>query len=107
MSTTTTKVKGTITQVLPINTFAGSSGKNNTKQGFIITTDDQYNPNVLVEVVNEKLVLKQGEKVDLDCNVVCRHWKDDKWFTSIQAWKKNNASSADAPAPTETESVPF
>lgn len=104
---TTTKVKGTITQVLPINTFAGSSGKNNTKQGFIITTDDQYNPNVLVEVVNEKLVLKQGETVDLDCNVVCRHWKDDKWFTSIQAWKKNNASSSDAIAPTETESVPF
>lgn len=104
---TTTKVKGTITQVLPINTFAGSSGKNNTKQGFIITTYDQYNPNVLVEVVNEKLVLKQGETVDLDCNVVCRHWKDDKWFTSIQAWKKNNASSSDATAPTATESVPF
>lgn len=108
---TTTNVKGTIKQVLPVSVFAGSSGKNNSKQGFVVETDDKFNPNVLVEVVNDKLVLNQGEKVDLDCNIVCRHWKEDKWFTSIQAWRKNAVANAPIGAPASpinnSEKLPF
>jgi hypothetical protein len=106
---TTTKVKGKIKQVLPLVTFVSSSGTTNTKQEYLIVTDDKYNPNILVEVINDKIALTDGEIVDLDCNVKSKHWKDDKWFTSIEAWKKNtpNASKPVEAKKESTEDLPF
>ena len=39
----------------------------------------------------------QGEQVDLDCNISSRLWKEDKYFTSISVWRKNQVQQL-APA---------
>jgi hypothetical protein len=88
----TLNIKGTVTKVLTPKPY--SEGK--LKQPFVITTDDKYNPDIVVDVFNDKFPLTQGEQVDIDCNVSSRV-SEANYFTNISVWRKNQVQQL-APA---------
>lgn len=42
--------------------------------------------------------LKEGDEVEVEYNMRVRHWKEDKYFTTLDAWKVTKASN-EAPLP--------
>ena len=80
-------LKGKIIKVLQME--SGES-KNGTwkKQNLIIETDDKYPKKNCVEFWNDlsESVFKVGSEIDIEVNFESREF-NDKWFTSIKAWK--------------------
>ena len=80
------------------------------KRDLVITTEEQYPQDILIEFVQDKCALldayKVGENVKVGINIRGREWKSPqgemKYFNSIQGWRIDKASGATAsntPAP--------
>jgi hypothetical protein len=69
-----------------------------TKRNLVITTEEQYPQDILIEFTKEKCSLidsiKTGERVTVQINIRGREWVnpqgETKYFNSIQGWKIEN-----------------
>ena len=85
------------------------------KRELVVTTQEQYPQNILVEFVQDRCELLDsyniGELVKIDINIRGREWtnKDNevKYFNSIQGWRiekiEENYDSQIQPLPTKEE----
>ena len=85
------------------------------KRELVVTTQEQYPQNILVEFVQERCELLDsyniGELVKIDINIRGREWTNNdnevKYFNSIQGWRiekiEENYDSQLPPLPTKEE----
>ncbi|CAI8361279.1 MAG: Uncharacterised protein [Flavobacteriia bacterium] len=74
------------------------------KRGLVLTTQEQYPQDIMIEFVQEKTELldsfQQGQQVTISINIRGREWKSPngevKYFTSIQGWRIQK-TEAEAP----------
>ncbi|WP_185877407.1 DUF3127 domain-containing protein [Blattabacterium cuenoti] len=72
------------------------------KREIVITTDDPYPQDILIEFIQDKTSLlesiKPNEKVKVFINIRGREWKNPKgiikYFNSIQGWRIDRISSS-------------
>lgn len=93
------------------------------KREFVITTQEQYPQDILLELTQDKVVLldkyNEGDLISVDINVRGREWINPegvaKYFNTLQAWsiwelgkEGNSQSSGSAPGAPKppTNSVP-
>ncbi len=115
------EIKGKIKSIDETKEY-GSNGF--TKRDLVLTTDEQYPQNILVEFVQDKCdvlnTYNVGEEVKIGINIKGREWsnKDNqvKYFNSIQGWfieKVNGVSDNDTqitgnpPPPKNNDDLPF
>jgi len=85
-------VKGKIKVLNETQTFGASGFR---KREAVITTDEQYPQDILIEFIQDKCDLldrfKVGQDVDVSINLRGREWIDPegvaKYFNSIQGWR--------------------
>lgn len=88
------EIKGVLQTIHPITNFQGRDGTDYQKQTFTVVNNDGDEGKeqlFAIELFGDKTQLlntaKEGDTVTVQCNVNCRHWKEDRYFTSLQAWK--------------------
>lgn len=79
------------------------------KRGLVLTTQEQYPQDIMIEFVQDKTDLlngfNEGESVTISINIRGREWKspqgETKYFTSIQGWRiqRQEAASPGVSAP--------
>jgi hypothetical protein len=85
-------LEGVITKIMGVESGTSRSGKDWSKQNFILTTDadGKYPKNVCLTLLGDKLdILKpfaEGSAVKAHINISSRDY-NDKWFTEVSAWK--------------------
>ena len=89
------------------------------KRDIVVTTDEQYPQDILVQFVQDKTDLlnnyKVGDSVKIDINLRGREWTNPEgktvYFNTIQGWKifANSASTVEPNIPEEDpkEDLPF
>ena len=86
------KVTGIITKVLELEKGTSKAGKVWQKQRFILDTKTEYNNIYCFEIFGEEKTNqfnqfnKVGDTVEVSFNVSTNKW-NDKYFTSLNAWK--------------------
>ena len=73
------------------------------KRDIVITTDEQYPQDILVQFVQDKCSIlnnfKFGDSVEVGINLRGREWLNDKgeavYFNTIQGWKISKSSGED------------
>lgn len=80
------KIQGKLSKVLNVQNINDTLKK----QTFIVTDNDEYNPNKAFELWNDKTDLlknyKEGDDVVVEFNIVCKESKGN-YYTSLRAWK--------------------
>ncbi|WP_394749561.1 DUF3127 domain-containing protein [Spongiimicrobium salis] len=101
------ELEGTVKLIGDTQTF-GSNGFR--KREMVITTDEQYPQDILIEFVQDKCDLldqyRLGETVKVSINIRGREWVNQqgetKYFNSIQGWRieglENNGTPPVAPS---------
>ena len=86
------KVTGKITKVNGTQSGTSKAGKEWTKLSFLLETTEEYNNLYCFDVFGDEKVEnfnkynKVGQEVDVEFNVKTNEW-NDKYFTSLDAWK--------------------
>ena len=110
------EVKGKIQTIHELTEFQGKNGDAFTKQIFTVVNNDGYEGReqlFAIELFGDKTSLldgkNEGDSVTVECNVNCRHWKDDRYFVSLQAWKIDSTKSAaqNEPELPQADEMPF
>jgi hypothetical protein len=82
------------------------------KRDFVVTTEEQYPQDILIQMTQDKCDVlngyKVGDSVDVGINIRGREWTSPsgevKYFNTIEGWKINKLT---APAPTQpTQQAP-
>ena len=106
------EILGKIKLIGDVKTFGDNGFR---KRELVVTTQEQYPQNILVEFVQDRCELLDsyniGELVKIDINIRGREWtnKDNevKYFNSIQGWRiekiEENYDSQLPPLPTKEE----
>lgn len=97
------EINGKVKVIGETQTF-GSNGF--TKRELVVTTQEQYPQDIMVEFVKDKTELldkfKVGESVKIGINLRGREWinpqGEAKYFNSIQGWRIDKDGEAEAPA---------
>lgn len=83
------------------------------KQMFAITNQDGYEGREAVyafELFGDKTSLldkfSEGDTITVSANIECRHWKDNKYFTTLKAWKIE-AATVEQSEVGEPDGMPF
>src|SRR5690554_5782517 len=102
------KVKGTIKQILQVESGTSKAGKAWQKQGFVIDTGAQYNPEVCFSLFGDEKIgllrnFQEGQDVEVSFNISSREF-NGKWYHNIDAWKLTAAENA-APQNTTQQAV--
>ena len=84
------KITGTIKDIKGVETFNKKDGTAGSKQGFVLTTDNKYNPDIYFEVLKQDVMAKLGDRsvgdiIEVEFNLHSREWKG-KWYHSVNAW---------------------
>lgn len=80
-------IKGTITQMLPIQTGTKKDGGEWSKGVFVIKTDGQYPKDVALETTAEIYgKLSMGQTLTFHINVESREY-NGRWYTNVWVWK--------------------
>ena len=84
-------VKGRIKQILDVESGKSKAGKEWKKQGFVLDTGAQYNPDVCFSLFGDDKIavlrnFTQGDEVEVAFNVSSREY-NGKWYHNIDAWK--------------------
>jgi len=85
------------------------------KQMFAITNQDGYEGREAVyafELFGDKTSLlskfSEGDTITVSANIECRYWKDNKYFTTLKAWKIEAAAVEQSePAESGADPLPF
>jgi len=85
------KIKGKLKLKLDVESGEGTNGKQWRKQGFLVDTGDQYNPDVAFSMFGDDKIdslnsVSIGDEVTVLFNVQSREWKG-KYFTNLDAFK--------------------
>lgn len=68
---------------------------------------EKYPQEVAFELTNDNCDfaddLVTGSMIEVDFNLRGKHWKDDKWFTSLNIWKIQKVQVSTSSQPQETE----
>lgn len=111
-------IKGTIKAIHDIQDIPNTEYQ---KRVFAITNSEGYQGREQIfafELFGDNMNLiskfKEGDEVTVSYNTKCRHWKEDKYFTTLDAWKITGAgakgysidSSGDVEE-TDASSLPF
>jgi len=103
-------IKGTIKTIHPVEQI--QDGKYQ-KQIFAISNNDGYEGREQIfafELFGDKCDLlngyKEGDEVSVDYNLECRHWKEDRYFTTLKAWRIGKAVT-EYQKPVEKEAQPM
>lgn len=111
------ELQGTIKLIEETKTYGNNGFR---KREMVVTTQEQYPQQILVEFVQDKTNLlddfSQGDEVKIGINLRGREWVnpqgETKYFNSIQGWRiehvnaQQNQQQSTTPPPFETESVP-
>jgi len=83
-------IEGVLIQILKAESGVSKSGKDWTKQEFIIETKEQYPKKICFSLFGDKTGLlsqfKEGMNVNVAYNIESREF-NGKWFHNIGAWK--------------------
>ncbi len=115
-------VKGRITNILEIESGTSKAGKEWKKQGFVIDTGAQFNPEVCFSLFGDEKInmlrdFGPGQEVEVSFNISSRDF-NGKWYHNIDAWKITSigqgspvGNEAPAPAiddaPADDDDLPF
>ena len=111
-------VKGRVSNILAIESGVSKAGKEWKKQGFIIDTGEQYNPEICFSVFGEDKLqmvagITVGEEVEVHFNLSSREF-NGKYYHNIDAWRIEKGSAQAAQnvvpnnaAPLPTSETPF
>ena len=110
------EVKGKIIEILEVQTGTSKGGKEWQKQTFVIDTSETYNNIKAFDVFGDEKVANLtkynnvGDTVNVSFDFSANKW-ENKYFTSINAWrieKVNNDTAPPAPTMEEVEDdLPF
>lgn len=102
-------VKGRITKILSVESGTSKAGKTWRKQGFVLDTGAQYNPEVCFSLFGDDKIdmlakFSQGAEVEVGFNISSREY-NGKYYHNIDAWKIDAIGAAPAgntpPPPSE------
>ena len=83
------EVTGTIIHFGDITTGVSKSGKDWSKQEFVIQTDEQYPKKIAIIVMGDKVdqlsYYKPGQKTKCKIQIESREWQG-RWYTTVMAW---------------------
>ena len=88
----TLKIKGKLSKILEPESGTSKAGKEWKKQGFVIDSGDQYNPDAAFSIFGEEKIesnlnsVSIGDEVTVLFNVQSREFKG-KWYTSLDCYK--------------------
>lgn len=90
-------VKGNVSNILPVESGTSKAGKEWKKQGFVINTGEQFNPDICFSVFGEDKLqmvseLKVGEEVEVHFNLSSREF-NGKYYHNIDAWRVEKGDS--------------
>ena len=90
------KIKGTIQQILNVESGVSRAGNEWKKQEFVLETTEQFAKKVCFTLFNDKLSLIEnintGDEVEVSFNLESREF-NGKWYHNINAWKIDKAGS--------------
>jgi len=91
------QITGKITHVGPVTSGVSPSGNTwNKFQAVITETEGEYPKSLAFEVFNDKVAVSVGEQCTIHFETKAKEW-NDKWFTNINAWRKEGGQAAPAP----------
>ena len=97
------QITGKITHVGPVTSGTSSNGNTwNKFQAVITETEGEYPKSLAFEVFNDKVAVSVGEQCTIHFETKAKEW-NGKWFTNINAWRKEGGQAAPAPAPVQTQ----
>jgi hypothetical protein len=95
------KVKGTISKILEVESGTSKAGKEWQKQGFVIDTGAQYNPEVCFSVFGDEKVdmlssFVEGQEIEVKFNISSREF-NGKYYHNLDAWNIKATGTPDMP----------
>lgn len=89
-------VKGTLIEVLKLESGVSKAGKEWQKRDFVIETDDQYPKKIAFTLFSDKVSLidgiELGSELEVFFNIESREY-NGKYFHNINCWKLNVVQS--------------
>jgi hypothetical protein len=93
------QVKGTLIQILKLETGVSKVGKEWKKQEFVVETQEQFPKKVCFTLFGDKISLidglQEGTELEVFFSVESRDF-NGKWYHNINAWKVERADAAQA-----------
>ena len=94
-------VTGKITKILAVESGTSKAGKEWKKQGFVIDTGAQFNPEVCFSLFGDDKIaaltsFSEGQDVEVSFNISSREF-NGKYYHNIDAWRINAAGAGQAP----------
>ena len=94
-------VTGKITKILAVESGTSKAGKEWKKQGFVIDTGAQFNPEVCFSLFGDDKIaaltsFSEGQDVEVSFNISSREY-NGKYYHNIDAWRINAAGAGQAP----------
>lgn len=93
------QVKGTLLQILKIESGISKAGKEWKKQDFVIETNEQFPKKVCFTLFGDKISLidgiTEGSELEVFFSVESRDF-NGKWYHNINAWKIEKAGAVNA-----------
>jgi hypothetical protein len=91
-------IKGKLTKVLEAETGTSKAGKEWKKQGFVIDSGDQFNPEICFSLFgDDKIAMLRnfgpGQEIEVSFNISSREF-NGKYYHNLDAWKITGASAA-------------
>jgi len=90
------QVKGTIQQILKVESGTSKAGKEWKKQNFVVVTDDQFPKTVCITLFGDKMSLlypfSEGMEVEVSINIESIEF-NSKWFHNVTGWKIDSVGS--------------
>ena len=83
------EIKGTIIQVMPVQSGVSKQGNAWQKKEFVIETFDNFKTKVKFDLFGDKVgkyPLKEGDIVTVHFDVESREF-NYRWYTELKAWK--------------------
>ena len=84
-------IKGKLVRKLSVESGTSKAGKEWKKQGFLVDTGDQYNPEVCFSLFGADKIaalenFSEGQEVEVSFNISSREF-NGKYYHNIDAWK--------------------
>ncbi|MBA4410195.1 MAG: DUF3127 domain-containing protein [Bacteroidota bacterium] len=93
------QVKGTLQQILKLESGVSKAGKEWKKQDFILVTNEQFPKTVCFTLFGDKISLidgiTEGSEVEVYFSVESRDF-NGKWYHNINAWKIEKGGAVNA-----------
>jgi hypothetical protein len=90
------QVKGTLLQILKLESGVSKAGKEWKKQDFVIETNEQFPKKVCFTLFGDKINLidgiNEGTEIEVFFSLESRDF-NGKWYHNINAWKIENAGA--------------